>query len=143
DAYQQRLQMGRRQAGFMAPQMPPPSGINYRSDFSLSSSAARGANIGDLNTEFASRLNSWLAALPEAERATISITSAFRDAGRQAELFAQSDQSGRIVARPGGSAHNFGIGADISGMSEAAARTLSLYGLHAPLPWETGPGSAT
>jgi hypothetical protein len=41
-----------------------------------------------------------------------------------------------MVAAPGGSAHGFGIAADIRGMSPSARASLSRFGLHTPMPWE-------
>ena len=102
----------------------------------LSSVAAGNADVGDLNTVFASRLQAWLNDLSDSDKALISITSAYRDVAQQSGLFAASDQTGRMVAAPGGSAHNYGIAADVSGMSDAARQALAAYGLHTPMSWE-------
>lgn len=122
---------------YLSAPTPAPDTMRAGGGLDLVGRAAKStADVVDLQSTFASRLEAWMQSLPEAEQATIRISSGFRSAATQAELFARSDQTGRMVARPGSSAHGFGIAADIRGMSEAAAATLPEFGLHRPMPWE-------
>lgn len=72
----------------------------------LTGIAARGGySVDNLDEAFATNLAALIQDAPPEIRAGLGITSGFRSHEHQAQLFAQSDGSGRMVARPGNSNH--------------------------------------
>jgi len=110
--------------------------------------AATGAMKG-LDELFAARLQAFFGAA-KAQGFSIGMGSGpnagFRTAEAQARLFAGSDGSGRMVARPGGSYHEYGLAADLQygsdGARQWAQQNASKYGLNYPMgyePWHIEP----
>jgi len=97
-----------------------------------------------LDELFASRLKAFIDAA-KASGFDISVGSGYRSIQRQAELFAASDGSGRMVAPPGRSYHNYGLAADLQygpGARDWAQANASKYGLNYPMgyePWHIEP----
>lgn len=101
------------------------------------------SGYGDLNPEYASRLQAFIAA----SGGRITITSGFRSVERQEQLwqaalakYGDPEIADNWVARPGKSNHNHGIAADL-GFADAAARqwahaNAARFGLHFPMSWE-------
>lgn len=91
-------------------------------------------DAGGLNKEFLRRLTGLLADSPGSDY----ITSGYRSIAEQQALWNASDKSGRMVARPGYSRHNWGIAADIGGQADYAwlKRNAPRYGLYFPLDYE-------
>ncbi len=98
-----------------------------------------GGAIQGLNPEFNGRLQAMFKAMPPGLRDHIHVASGFRSFQRQTQLFAHSDGSGHMVARPGHSMHNFGVAADLRGSPAALAwghAHAGEFGLTFPMPWE-------
>lgn len=87
----------------------------------LASVATPSADISDINAEFHRRLNAWLSALSEGERAAIRVSSGFATSGHAP-----------------GSAHYSGLAVDSHGLSEHARQLLTAYGLHEAVPGDFG-----
>lgn len=78
--------------------------------------AARPDSVSGFNPAFHSALAQlYAAAAPEIQR-ELGITSGYRSKAVQQALWDASDKTGRTVARPGKSHHNFGTAADLYGM---------------------------
>src|SRR5262245_19395363 len=89
----------------------PMASFPYR----LYGGALRPDAISGFNPAFASALiNLYNAAPPEVQR-ELGLTSGFRSIAVQRQLFNKSDRSGRMVAAPGKSKHNYGMAADLYG----------------------------
>jgi len=100
-----------------------------------------GGNTSNLTPNFKSRLNAMYDAMPENLRRHLSVRSGWRSHAHQAALYAASDRSGRMVAHPGGSQHEYGNAVDLSfGGSDEAKRWVHShaheYGLKFPMPYE-------
>ena len=66
-----------------------------------------------------------------------SVFSGFRSIAEQTILWNRSDKSGRMVARPGSSRHNFGTAADLAPGTTAAHRALApAFGMSFPMSYE-------
>lgn len=103
---------------------------------------AIGGDVVGLNADFLKRLSAWNAALGNAYR----VSSGYRSIAEQTALWNRSDKSGRMVARPGSSMHNFGLAADLAPATTAQARAMaSMFGLYFPMsyePWHIQPVGA-
>ncbi|SEE37497.1 D-alanyl-D-alanine carboxypeptidase [Rhizobiales bacterium GAS191] len=98
--------------------------------------AAPGANITDLNPEFAGRVHAFQSGL-EAQGIHTRIISGFRSHALQAQLYARHLAGGPLAARPGHSYHERGmavdmlpIGGDQAAQLAAMARIAPLYGIY-------------
>lgn len=89
----------------------------------------------DLDPQFADALQALVAANPG-----ITPFSGYRSIERQRQLWEASDKTGRMVARPGRSQHNFGRAVDLHYANEAAKRfaheNAQKFGLVFPMSWE-------
>jgi hypothetical protein len=134
--------------------------------YRLYGGAARSDAISGLNPAFASALTDLFNAAPPEVQAQLGLASAYRSVARQQELWNASDKSGRWVAAPGKSRHNFGEAADLYGFGLKNAGNVSQatrdyvhqnagnYGLAFPMsyePWhiqlarsqgQSGPGAS-
>ena len=95
----------------------------------------------DLDPAFAASLQQLIAA-----NNGITPFSGFRSIERQRQLWEASDKSGRMVARPGRSQHNFGRAVDLRYADDAARQfahaNAAKYGLSFPMsyePWHVEP----
>lgn len=111
------------------------------------SGATRPDGIDNLDADFATNLAAMISDAPPGIREGLGISSGYRSTERQAELFANSDGSGKYVARPGGSSHEFGLAADLTwnGMRLDKApkevqdwvhRNAASYNLNFRMSWE-------
>lgn len=68
----------------------------------------------------------------------VSITSGYRTIEEQQRLWMESDKTGKWVARPGESKHNFGIAVDVKNEKIRAMTNeeLAQYGLYKPMDYE-------
>lgn len=87
----------------------------------LRSVSTSSANLSGLDAEFSRRLNEWLAALDDVDRAAIRITSGFAASGHAP-----------------GSAHYSGLAVDSHGLSAVARSRLSAFGLQEAVPGDPG-----
>lgn len=87
-----------------------------------------------LDAEFAEKLENLARGIGE----RISITSGYRTIEEQQQLWDESDQTGKWVARPGESKHNFGLAVDVKNETIRAMSNeeLSQYGLYKPMDYE-------
>lgn len=81
--------------------------------------AARPDAVTNLQPAMKTRLASLLQAAPPELEGRIGLYSAYRSPETQARLFAASNGSGHMVARPGGSQHNFGSAVDLAYKTDA------------------------
>jgi len=95
----------------------------------------------DLDPAFAASLQQLIAA-----NNGITPFSGFRSIERQRQLWEASDKSGRMVARPGHSQHNFGRAVDLRYADDAARQfahaNAAKFGLNFPMsyePWHVEP----
>lgn len=113
----------------------------------LSGRSNHGNSVRGLQEDFAANLAAMIQDAPPEIRDGITLTSDYRDSGVQAANFAKSDGSGKMVARPGGSSHEYGLAADlgwkgggIRSMPENAKKWLHdnarAYGLNFRMSWE-------
>ena len=92
-----------------------------------------GGKTAGLIPEFLARLGMWNQALG----GIYSVFSGFRSIAEQTILWNRSDKSGRMVARPGSSRHNFGTAADLAPGTTAAHRALApAFGMSFPMSYE-------
>ena len=70
-----------------------------------------------LKPEFKTRILQAAAAYKQITGKKLVITSAYRDIKKQTELWNKSNKTGRTVARPGNSMHNWGLAIDLGGSS--------------------------
>lgn len=103
---------------------------------------AMGGKVQGLNADFLKKLQEWNAAVGN----RYYVNSGYRSIEHQTRLWNASDKTGRMVARPGGSNHNFGVAADLGPTTTAAHRALAArYGLRFPMsyePWHVEPVGA-
>lgn len=83
--------------------------------YKLYGGALRPDAISGLNPQFASALQALYAAAPPEVQAELGLNSAYRSAAIQQQLWDKSDKTGRTVAAPGKSRHQFGEAADLYG----------------------------
>ena len=94
---------------------------------------AIGGRVRGLDPEFYKRLAAWNAATG----GRYSVSSGYRSIAEQTALWNRSDKSGRMVARPGGSKHNYGLAADLAPPTTAAHRAMARqFGLYFPMSYE-------
>ena len=94
---------------------------------------AIGGRVSGLDAEFLRRLGLWNAAMG----GRYSVSSGYRSIAEQTILWNRSDKSGRWVARPGSSRHNYGLAADLAPATLAAHRSAAgQHGLIFPMSWE-------
>ena len=107
-------------------------------------SAPLGGKSAGLNDEFAARLQAFQTAA-QAAGYDISVSSGYRSIAEQQRLWDASDKTGRTVAAPGKSYHNYGLAADLKygpGARDWAQQNASTYGLSYPMgyePWHIEP----
>jgi hypothetical protein len=85
------------------------------SPYKLSGGATRADAISGLDPAFNQALIALYNAAPPEVQRELGLTSAYRSIARQQELWNASDKSGKWVAAPGKSKHNFGLAADLTG----------------------------
>jgi hypothetical protein len=96
-------------------------GFPYR----LYGGALRPDAISGLDPRFSEALTRlYYAAPPEVQR-ELALNSAYRSAAVQQELWNRSDKTGRTVARPGESRHQFGTAADLYGFGLGGNTSVS------------------
>lgn len=93
-----------------------------------------------LNTGFAERL----AALAKDKGVKLNVVSGYRTIEEQKALWEKSDKSGKMVAAPGRSRHNYAIAVDTDGIfrNNLTNTELAKYGLYKPMsyePWHIEP----
>lgn len=89
--------------------------------------------IAGLVPEFLARLGAW----NQAVGGKYWVNSGYRSIAHQWALWNTSDKTGRMVAYPGRSRHNFGTAADLAPGTTAAARAMaSAFGLSFPMSYE-------
>lgn len=94
---------------------------------------AIGGKIAGLVPEFLARLGAW----NQAVGGKYWVNSGYRSIAHQWALWNASDKTGRMVAYPGRSRHNFGTAADLAPGTTAAARAMaSAFGLSFPMSYE-------
>ena len=109
--------------------------------------ATRSDAIDNLDANFATNLAAMIEDAPPGIREGLGIGSGYRSTERQAELFAASDGSGRMVARPGHSSHEFGLAADLTWNGQRLDKApkevrdwvhqnAAAYGLNFRMSWE-------
>jgi len=76
--------------------------------------ATRPDAIANLDANFATNLAALIEDAPPGIKEGLGLTSGYRSTERQAELFANSDGSGKMVARPGHSSHEYGMAVDLT-----------------------------
>lgn len=91
--------------------------INMKDVIELKGGATRSDAWRMLKPEFKTRILQAAAAFKEVTGKKLVITSAYRDIKKQTELWNKSDKTGRTVARPGSSMHNWGLAIDLGGSS--------------------------
>jgi hypothetical protein len=134
--------------------------------YALYGGATRSDAITGLNQAFSNALLQLYAAAPPEVQRELGLNSAYRSPAVQAALYEKSDKSGRNVAPPGKSRHNFGEAADLYGfgltkdaVSQATKdwvhQNAANFGLTFPMahePWhiqlarsqgQAGPGAAS
>jgi D-alanyl-D-alanine carboxypeptidase len=94
--------------------------------------AGRADSLSGVQPDFRARLQEMFRHAPPGS----SVFSGYRSEALQAQLFANSDRSGRMVARPGHSHHGQGDAADIRGNLQWFREHAGEYGLRFPMPWE-------
>lgn len=79
-----------------------------------------------------------LETLGKAKGKTINISSGYRTIEEQTTLWNNSDKSGKMVAEPGKSRHNYGLAVDVSDnwIKQMSSKELEKYGLHKPMSYE-------
>lgn len=88
----------------------------------------------NVNATFQARVGAWLNALSPQQRSRISMRGS-RTVEEQREIYERHQrEGGGPAARPGGSAHNYGLAFDIQGMDEDAQKKLSQFGLAQNVP---------
>lgn len=103
--------------------------------------------VSELDASFATNLAAMIQDAPPEIRAGLQLMSGYRSIKRQKELFAASDGSGKWVARPGHSQHNFGRAVDLmyNGVKLSKAprevrdwvhANAKKYGMFFPMSWE-------
>ena len=94
---------------------------------------AIGGKTAGLVPEFLAKLGAWNQALG----GMYSVFSGYRSVAHQWALWNASDKTGRMVAYPGRSRHNFGTAADLSPQTTGTARALAgRFGLSFPMSYE-------
>lgn len=89
--------------------------------------------IAGLVPEFLARLSAW----NQAAGGEYWVNSGYRSIAHQWALWNASDKTGRMVAYPGKSRHNFGTAADLAPGTTAADRALArVFGLSFPMSYE-------
>lgn len=83
--------------------------------YQLVGGATRPDAISGLNPAFSQAMTSLYNAAPPQVQAELGLTSAYRSPEVQRKLYEASDKSGKMVAAPGKSKHNFGTAADLAG----------------------------
>lgn len=76
--------------------------------------ATRPDAIANLDANFATNLAALIEDAPPGIKEGLGLTSGYRSTDKQAELFANSDGSGKMVARPGHSSHEYGMAVDLT-----------------------------
>jgi hypothetical protein len=94
--------------------------------------AGRQDSISGMQPEFRARLAAMMKDAPKGA----SVFSGYRSPELQAQLFAHSDRSGHMVARPGHSHHGAGDAADLRGDLGWFHKNAAKYGLRFPMPYE-------
>lgn len=111
------------------------------------------SSVDNLDASFATNLAALMQDAPPGIREGLGIYSGFRSIERQKELYAKSDKSGHMVARPGHSQHNFGRAVDLSYNGQSLSRApqevrnwvhenARKYGMYFPMsyePWHIEP----
>lgn len=124
----------------VAPKAGGPGGPSWSGGgtFKSGSGSISGDIIG-LKNVFLTRLAAWNGALGN----RYWVNSGYRSIAEQWRLWNASDKTGRMVAYPGRSKHNFGIAADLAPGTTAAHRAFaSRFGLYFPMsyePWHIQP----
>lgn len=109
--------------------------------------ATRSDSVSGFKPQMVSRLSAFLQSAPPEIAKGLGIYSGYRSRETQERLFAASDGSGRMVARPGGSRHEHGDAADLAwnGKSLKYApksviqwvhQNAGQFGLKFPMDWE-------
>lgn len=94
---------------------------------------AIGGKTAGLAPEFLARLGAW----NQAVGGMYSVFSGYRSIAHQWALWNASDKTGRMVAYPGTSRHNFGTAADLAPQTTSAARAMAAaFGLSFPMSYE-------
>lgn len=90
-------------------------------------------NTAGLDTAFLQALMAWA----RSSGYYGSVTSGYRSIAQQQALWDASDKTGRTVAAPGSSKHNFGLAADVSPYPTAAqAAMMATFGIYRPMSYE-------
>ena len=124
----------------VAPKGGGPSGPSWSGGGTFKSSAGSiSGDIVGLKNVFLTRLAAWNGALG----GRYWVNSGYRSIAEQWRLWNASDKTGKMVAYPGRSKHNFGIAADLAPGTTAAHRAYaSRFGLYFPMsyePWHIQP----
>lgn len=85
------------------------------SPYRLIGGATRPDAMSGLTPQFNEAMTALYNAAPPEVQAELALTSAYRSPEVQKKLFEASDRSGKMVAPPGKSKHNFGTAADLAG----------------------------
>lgn len=117
-------------------------------EFLTGKASGNAAGVDGMDTFFAANLAAMLNDAPPELRDALGISSGYRSTETQARLYENSDKSGKWVAKPGGSSHEFGLAADLTFNGERidpkkhpeAYRWLqenaAAYGLNFRMSWE-------
>ncbi len=102
--------------------------------------ATRPDSFTGMDQRFSSALDRMIAAAPPDVGKQLRVGSGYRSIERQRQLWEASDKSGKMVARPGGSQHNFGRAADLKYLGGDAKswvhQNAGNYGLAFPMDYE-------
>lgn len=111
--------------------------------------AARLDALVNLDKDFAVNMAALIEDAPPGIIEGLGLTSAYRSPERQKELFEASDGSGKMVARPGHSSHEFGLAVDLTWNGKKIKRgdvpdevvdylhnNAAAYGLNFRMSWE-------
>ena len=126
------------------------SGPTRARQFLIDRAPGKGAGaIDGLDEAFATNLAAMIQDAPPGIGEGLQILSGHRSIERQRELWENSDKTGRMVARPGGSLHNHGKAVDLmwNGKSlkpgnvpqnvlDWVHSNASKYGMYFPMSWE-------
>lgn len=87
---------------------------DFNWDLHRSQGGLRDDAISGLDPAFRASLEDMITAAPPGIREGLSVMSGYRSVERQQELWDASDKTGKWVARPGHSQHNFGTASDLA-----------------------------
>jgi len=102
--------------------------------------ATRPDSFSGMDAKFSGALARMIESAPPEVQKQMRIGSGYRSIERQQQLWDASDKSGKMVARPGRSQHNFGRAADLKYLGDDAKawvhQNAANYGLNFPMSYE-------